>query len=163
MQCLPEGHDARCDQAGALCFCDWLPCLPSDVDKMAVQGATQLTTATLYGLLQALTAALLMNVCIVGINQIYDVEIDKINKPYLPLACGDLSMNAAVWIVSTTGAASLALGIASASAPLFATLALSLLLGIAYSTDLPLLRWKRYPIMAAGCILAVRWGASAGC
>jgi hypothetical protein len=44
------------------------------------------------GLLQALLPALLMNVAIVGINQIYDVEIDKVNKPYLPLASGELSM-----------------------------------------------------------------------
>ncbi len=36
------------------------------------------------------------------------------------------------------------------------TLTTSLLLGIAYSTDLPLLRWKRFPFLAAACILAVR-------
>ena len=45
---------------------------------------------------------------------------------------------------------------ASGSPPLLATLAGSLLLGIAYSTDLPLLRWKRSPVLAAACILAVR-------
>ena len=44
----------------------------------------------------------------------------------------------------------------SGSWPLMATLAGSLALGIAYSTDLPLLRWKRYPLLAAGCILSVR-------
>ena len=47
---------------------------------------------------------------------------------------------------------------ASGSLPLLATLGGSLLLGLAYSTDLPLLRWKRSPVLAAACILAVRWG-----
>lgn len=45
---------------------------------------------------------------------------------------------------------------ASGSAPLLATLGGSLLLGIAYSTDVPFLRWKRFPVLAAACILAVR-------
>ena len=45
----------------------------------------------LVGLLQALVPALLMNVSIVGLNQLYDVEIDKINKPYLPLASGEMT------------------------------------------------------------------------
>ena len=97
-----------------------------------------------------------MNICIVGLNQLYDVEIDKVNKPYLPLAAGDLSIVAATWIVSMTGAASLALGVASASMPLVGTLVGSLLLGIAYSTDLPFLRWKRFPLLAMACILSVR-------
>ena len=115
-----------------------------------------MSSAALAGLMQALVSALLMNICIVGINQIYDVEIDKVNKPYLPLAAGDLSISAAVWIVSVTGAASVALGIASGSMPLVGTLVLSLLLGMAYSMDIPLLRWKRYPLLAIGCILSVR-------
>ncbi len=55
-----------------------------------------------------------------------------------------------------TGALALALGILSGSGPLLATLVGSLVLGIAYSTDLPFLRWKQYPILAAGCILSVR-------
>mmetsp|Transcript_9750 Transcript_9750/g.18367 ORF Transcript_9750/g.18367 Transcript_9750/m.18367 type:complete len:189 (-) Transcript_9750:58-624(-) len=36
------------------------------------------------------------------------------------------------------------------------TLFTSLVLGIAYSADLPFLRWKRFPFLAAMCILAVR-------
>ena len=38
-----------------------------------------------------LIVSLLVNVYIVGLNQLYDVEIDKINKPYLPIASGELS------------------------------------------------------------------------
>ena len=81
------------------------------------------------------------------------------NKPYLPLACGDFSVATGRAIVLATGAASLAIGAASGSPPLLATLGGSLLLGLAYSTDLPLLRWKRSPVLAAACILAVRWAA----
>ena len=36
-------------------------------------------------------ALLLGNLFIVGINQIYDVEIDTVNKPFLPIAAGELS------------------------------------------------------------------------
>lgn len=32
----------------------------------------------------------------------------------------------------------------------------SLVLGVVYSTDLPFLRWKRFPVLAAGCIVMVR-------
>lgn len=121
-----------------------------------VQGSNPITAAASIGFLQALLSALLMNICIVGINQVYDVEIDRINKPYLPLATGELMQPEAAWIVSSTGAASIALGLASASMPLVGTLVGSLTLGIAYSTDLPYLRWKRFPLAAAACILSVR-------
>ena len=40
----------------------------------------------------SLVSALLANVSIVGLNQIYDVKIDKVNKPYLPLASGEISL-----------------------------------------------------------------------
>ena len=58
--------------------------------------------------------------------------------------------------VAATGTLALALGVMSGSGPLLATLAGSLVLGIAYSTDVPFLRWKQHPLLAAGCILAVR-------
>lgn len=44
----------------------------------------------------------------------------------------------------------------SGSPPLLFTVAGSLMLGFVYSADLPLLRWKRSPVLAAGCILVVR-------
>lgn len=80
----------------------------------------------------------------------------QVNKPYLPLASGALSMRTGVALCLITGVLSIGLGIASNSRPLLATLVLSLALGVAYSTDLPFLRWKRYPALAAMCILAVR-------
>eukprot|EP00887_Chlorella_sp_A99_P008147 scaffold12.g8147.t1 len=125
------------------------------VSALAAGGAAG-APAALRALGAALSSALLMNVCIVGINQLYDIEIDRVNKPYLPLAAGDFSPAVGAGIVAATGAASLAIAAAAASPPLLATVGGSLLLGIAYSTDLPLLRWKRSPVLAAACILAVR-------
>ena len=52
-------------------------------------------------LMQALIPALLMNVCIVGLNQIFDVPIDRINKPYLPLASGEFSVRTGTFLVSS--------------------------------------------------------------
>lgn len=80
----------------------------------------------------------------------------QVNKPYLPLASGEFSMQQGVTIVVATAAASLLLGFLSGSAPLLLTLLLSLLLGVLYSTELPFMRWKRSPWLAALCILAVR-------
>ena len=103
-----------------------------------------------------------MNVCIVGVNQVYDVEIDRVAKPHLPIPAGDLSVEGAAKVCAATGALSLALGLFSGSAPLLLTLAGSLALGFAYSADLPLLRWKRHPAVAAACIIAVRTVAVQG-
>src|ERR687890_1389808 len=44
-----------------------------------------------FHLVWTLVAALAVNVFIVGLNQLEDIEIDRINKPRLPLAAGDLS------------------------------------------------------------------------
>merc|ERR1712079_547593 len=58
-------------------------------------------------ILKALAPALLINVYITGLNQIYDVEIDRQNKPYLPIPAGRLGMRAAAVTVSV------ALGVAA--------------------------------------------------
>ena len=58
--------------------------------------------------------------------------------------------------MAACGAASLAAGVAISSGALLATLVGSAVLGVVYSTDLPFMRWKRSPVLAAACILAVR-------
>jgi homogentisate phytyltransferase/homogentisate geranylgeranyltransferase len=121
-----------------------------------VQGPGDFGSQAAIGLLQALIPALLMNICIVGMNQIFDVDIDKVNKPYLPLASGDWSLNTGISVAVGTGLVAVLLGLYIGSPPLLATLVGSLLLGIAYSVDLPFLRWKKYPVLAMGCILCVR-------
>ena len=56
-------------------------------------------------LLWTLLAGLCVNVFITGINQIEDVEIDRLNKPWLPIAAGDLSLDAARRIVAAAAIA----------------------------------------------------------
>ena len=53
-----------------------------------------------FHLFWTLVAGLAVNVFIVGINQITDVEIDRVNKPGLPIAAGDLSLERAWRIVA---------------------------------------------------------------
>ena len=98
-------------------------------------------------------ACLLGNVYIVGLNQLWDVDIDRVNKPHLPLANGDFSLGQGRWIVGLCGF--LALAIAVGLGPwLGLTVGISLLIGTAYSV--PPLRLKRFSLLAALCILAVR-------
>ncbi|MEK7257706.1 MAG: homogentisate phytyltransferase [Bacteroidota bacterium] len=93
------------------------------------------------------------NIYIVGLNQITDVEIDRINKPWLPLASGAFSMELAWRLVWICGLLSLAIAFFFGGFLLW-TVFLSLLLGTAYS--LPPLRLKRFHFWAAFCIIAVR-------
>ncbi|MGK7893965.1 MAG: homogentisate phytyltransferase [Xenococcus sp. (in: cyanobacteria)] len=104
-------------------------------------------------MLAAWTACLCGNVYIVGLNQLTDVEIDRINKPHLPLASGAFSLSQGRWIVGITGFLAIAIAILSGWW-LFATVVISLLLGTIYS--LPPIRLKQFPFFAAFCILTVR-------
>ena len=105
------------------------------------------------GLLGSLIPSLLMNLFVTGLNQLTDVEIDKVNKPYLPLASGELSMQQGTVLV--VGSLLLSLFLARNSPwPLQWTLLSTALLGTLYS--LPPFRLKRFPLLAAVCILAVR-------
>ncbi|KAH0654358.1 hypothetical protein KY289_032036 [Solanum tuberosum] len=108
------------------------------------------------GVLEAIVAALFMNIYIVGLNQLSDIEIDKVNKPYLPLASGEYSVQTGVIVVSSFAILSFWLGWIVGSLPLFWALFISFVLGTAYSINLPLLRWKRFAVVAAMCIFAVR-------
>jgi len=107
-------------------------------------------------LASALVAALLANVAIVGINQVYDVEIDRINKPELPLAAGEMSVATGKAVSIACAIVALACAAVAGTPSLLATVGASLALGFAYSVDLPFLRWKRNPTLAAACIFGVR-------
>jgi homogentisate phytyltransferase / homogentisate geranylgeranyltransferase len=109
--------------------------------------------AALLLLLLTLISALAVNLYIVGLNQITDIEIDKLNKPELPIAAGDLTPHGAYRIVAVAG--TLGLVLAWLGGPvLLATLGAILLIGTAYS--LPLVRLKRFPIWAALSIAVAR-------
>ncbi|GKV00437.1 hypothetical protein SLEP1_g13123 [Rubroshorea leprosula] len=126
------------------------------VSLLAVEKLSDISSPFLTGVLEAVVAALMMNIYIVGLNQISDIEIDKVNKPYLPLASGEYSMLTGMLLVTSFSVMSFWLGWVVGSWPLFWALFISFLLGTAYSINLPLLRWKRFALVAAMCILAVR-------
>ena len=134
-------------------------CIPALTAFAAPTAASLLSAPLWLGALYALVPALLMNLYIVGLNQLFDVEIDKVNKPTLPLASGELSMRSGTTIVGASLVAALLIGFAH---PVYSTFALratlvgSALLGTAYS--LPPLRLKRFPALAATCIMGVRGG-----
>jgi homogentisate phytyltransferase/homogentisate geranylgeranyltransferase len=109
--------------------------------------------SNLVDLLWTLLAGACVNVFIVGINQIEDVEIDRVNKPWLPIAAGDLSLEAAKRIVAVAAIAPLVMAITQGVAETVAV-AVALAIGWAYSS--PPLRLKRYPALAAGSITFVR-------
>ena len=100
-----------------------------------------------------LVAALSVNVFIVGINQISDVEIDRVNKPFLPIAAGDLSIEAAWMIVAASGVLPLVLALTQGAWET-AAVAAALAVGAAYS--LPPVRLKRFPLAASLCVSGVR-------
>jgi homogentisate phytyltransferase / homogentisate geranylgeranyltransferase len=115
------------------------------------------SAANAIAALYAMLPALLMNLYITGLNQITDVEIDKINKPNLPIAAGIMSMKTAIVTVLVSLILSLSLGVAHpvlGSQGLNVALWGSGILGTMYS--LPPFRLKRFPALAAFCIVAVR-------
>lgn len=107
----------------------------------------------LWQLLGSWIACLCGNIYIVGLNQLEDVEIDRINKPQLPLAAGEFSQRQGKLIVAFTGF--LAILLAWLLGPvLLLMVSVSLAIGTAYS--LPPIRLKRFPFWAALCIFSVR-------
>ncbi|WP_204141423.1 homogentisate phytyltransferase [Halomicronema sp. CCY15110] len=108
-----------------------------------------------FSLVLPLLACLAGNVYIVGLNQIEDVEIDRINKPALPIASGEFSSGNAWSIIVFAASLSILLA-ALGNWYLLATILLSLMIGTAYSV--PPVRLKRFPFWASVCILTVRGG-----
>lgn len=103
-----------------------------------------------YGLI----ALICGNGYIVGINQIYDIGIDKVNKPYLPIAAGDLSVQSAWILVLSLAAAGLLIVGWNFGSFITALYCLGLFLGTIYSV--PPFRLKRYPVAAFLIIATVR-------
>ncbi|OAV45336.1 homogentisate phytyltransferase [Lewinella sp. 4G2] len=101
----------------------------------------------------SLFVCLAANVYITGLNQLTDVEIDRINKPYLPLASGAYTIAQGRWIVGVCGVLAV---IGSLWYPPYLPLTVlsSIALGTAYSAD-PI-RLKRFHFWAAFCIIVVR-------
>jgi homogentisate solanesyltransferase len=101
-----------------------------------------------------MVALLLGNAFIVGINQIYDKDIDEMNKPFLPVASGEMSKRSA-W---ATVLGSMIVGpliVHSLFPPLlFQLYCFGLFLGGIYSV--PPIRTKKNPLLAGLTIATVR-------
>jgi len=99
-------------------------------------------------------ALLLGNAFIVGINQIYDKGIDELNKPFLPVASGEMSTKFAWATVLGCGTIGPAIVYKFFPFLLFKLYMLGWLLGAVYSV--PPIRTKRNPIAAGLTIATVR-------
>jgi homogentisate phytyltransferase / homogentisate geranylgeranyltransferase len=129
---------------------------------VSVLGLTALAVGTLgapdagtlaWQLLWTLVAGVAVNVFIVGVNQLADVEIDRINKPDLVIASGELSPEAGRVVCGACAALALALAVSQGPVETVAV-AVGLAIGAAYS--LPPLHLKRFPVAAAMSITIVR-------
>ena len=101
-----------------------------------------------------MVALLLGNAFIVGINQIYDKEIDEVNKPFLPVASGEMSKRFA-WITVLASAIIGPILVYSNFPPLlFRLYCFGLFLGGIYSV--PPIRTKKNPLLAGLTIATVR-------
>jgi homogentisate phytyltransferase/homogentisate geranylgeranyltransferase len=107
----------------------------------------------LWDLWWTLVAGLAVNVYIVGVNQLEDVDIDRVNKPFLPLASGEMTTETARAVVAASAGLAVVLAVTQGAEETVAVLA-ALAVGTAYS--MPPLRLKRYPAAASLCISGVR-------
>lgn len=99
-------------------------------------------------------ALLCGNGYIVGINQIYDVDIDAVNKPFLPVAAGELSPGTAWLLCLALAAGGVAITATNFGSLITALYSFGLFLGTIYSV--PPLRLKRFAVAAFMIIATVR-------
>jgi homogentisate phytyltransferase/homogentisate geranylgeranyltransferase len=101
----------------------------------------------------ALISALTCNIFITGYNQLVDIDLDRINKPDLPLAAGSLSLKQGKLIIYSALIISL-IAAAIASKGLLALIMTISIIGFLYSWKSTYLK-KSHPL-AAFAITAVR-------
>eukprot|EP01018_Ginkgo_biloba_P008387 Gb_25807 [translate_table: standard] len=107
----------------------------TSVSLLAVQSLSDISPVFFIGLLQVIVPAVIMNIYIVAINQVIDVDIDKINKPYLLIASGEFSQANGVAVTLASVFLSLGLGLLYGSQPLNWALYIGLVCGTAYSVE----------------------------
>ncbi|KAK2647369.1 hypothetical protein Ddye_014858 [Dipteronia dyeriana] len=124
------------------------------VTRALIENSNLIKLSLVLKAFSGLLALLCGNGYIVGINQIYDIGIDKVNKPYLPIAAGDLSVQSAWLLViffAVTGLVIVGLNFGPFITSLYS---LGLFLGTIYSV--PPFRMKRFPVAAFLIIATVR-------
>jgi len=100
------------------------------------------------------SALLCANTVCVGVNQIYDVDVDRVNKPFLPIAAGEMGVARAWLVVGAALVAGTSIVTWLFSPPLAFLYTAGMLLGSAYSV--PPFRFRRWPLAAAFIIACVR-------
>ncbi|CAL2272749.1 unnamed protein product [Prunus armeniaca] len=124
------------------------------VTRALIENSNLIKWSLLFKAFSGLFALLCGNGYIVGINQIYDIKIDKVNKPYLPIAAGDLSVQSA-WLLVVFFVVTGLLIVGMNFGPFITSLySLGLFLGTIYSV--PPFRMKRFPVAAFLIIATVR-------
>jgi homogentisate solanesyltransferase len=124
------------------------------VTRALIENPSAISLKLVPRAITGLTALLCGNAYIVGINQIYDVKIDEINKPFLPIAAKMLSAKNAwmlVWACLFTG---ISIVKTQFSPLIFSLYMLGVVFGTAYSV--PPVQLKRFPLLAGGIIATVR-------
>ncbi|WVY96647.1 hypothetical protein V8G54_028798 [Vigna mungo] len=102
---------------------------------VAVEKLSDISPLFFIGLLQALIPHLFMDLYVNGVNQVFDFEIDKINKPYLPLAAGKISFRNCAIIVALSAILGLGLNLMIGSTSLIWNFVLSATLWTCYSAN----------------------------
>lgn len=124
------------------------------VSRALLENAHAVDWALLPRALLGLLALLCGNGYIVGINQIYDEDLDKVNKPFLPIAAGELTPQAAWALCALLAGGGLAIVANNFGSLITALYSLGLMLGTVYSV--PPLQLKRFAVPAFLIIATVR-------
>jgi 4-hydroxybenzoate polyprenyltransferase len=101
----------------------------------------------------AVLAAGVLNAASNGLNQICDLENDRVNKPHRPLPSGGMTQREAWTFVAVTYAGALAM-VAAVNGETFVIYVIAALATVAYSA--PPLRWKRHPVGSNLVIALIR-------
>ncbi|KAH9646907.1 homogentisate geranylgeranyltransferase [Citrus sinensis] len=105
------------------------------VSLLPLQNPADFTPKLIIEAFKCMVPAIMMNNYANAINQLADVHIDKVNKPHLPLACGDFSMGEGLAITIASPLMAVAMGIMLRSPPLVIGFIIWCIVGGAYSID----------------------------
>jgi homogentisate solanesyltransferase len=122
--------------------------------RAILEGGFFVSKSLVFRAILGVVALILRNVFIVGINQVYDIEVDKVNKPFLPLAAQQMEVPFAWLLVVSSGIVGVAITRLYFSRLIFYLYIAGLGCGALYSV--PPFRWRRWPWMAAITISFVR-------
>lgn len=124
------------------------------VARALTEGGSAFSWGLLPNAILGMVALLCGNAFIVGINQIYDVDIDRVNKPFLPVAAGELGSRAAWALVLGCGVVGPLIVKLLFSPLIFGLYMFGTTIGTLYSV--PPFRLKRFPVAAGLTIACVR-------